>query len=333
MLTWSSKTKSHNAKDLTQSSALPLSQWRHSRRAKALGILMTAAALVVAAVVARQAHRSEYAYQGRPVSAWVREALDDENWESTTNARHVVTTRLKSQAVPYLVQELRAWCYPRPYYWLHHWQYRMPAMFRVLPEPKEPRGAISAAAWIVSEMEEEGAPVYGDLARCLRGANIHLWEFVEVMNVLIQAGPVAKGALPTLRQMAADKRSGWRVAAALAIYNTDGSTNALAEALRAELAKPDRYSHFDREIWWFRGDETVQEILLPLVCPVALDPSRSVSERSSVVWQLGELLTTNTLPRRTLETLRGSDCDPELAEEVRTALEKISQRDKEETIE
>lgn len=270
--------------------------------------------------------KHEPMYEGRPVREWVREALDYEHWTSTTNARHIVSTRLKGQAVPRLSRELRDWCYPRWYYSAYGLQRHLPKRLWLLPEPRESRGAIAAAAWIVFEMEEAGAPLYGPLARCLHGANLHLWEYLEVMDLLIQAGPVAKAALPTLRRFAADPRSDFSVQAALAIYNTEGTTNALAQNLNRALAKPGAFSSFEREIWWFRGDDTVQGILLPMICPLVLDPTRPLSERKSIAVHLGELITSNPLPRRTLEALLDSAPEPELAEVARETLGNLDRR-------
>ncbi len=271
----------------------------------------------------------EGTFQGRHVREWVREALNFEEWENGTNAQCVVATQLRGEAVPYIVQELRRWPHSKSYMRLYSWQLSLvrflnvPPRYWLVPEPADPRGAVSAAASILTDMGEPARPAFADLARCLRRTGLHLWERLDVARALIFAGPVASGALPVLREYAADSTFDFSVQAALAIYTIEGTTNTLASVLKRELSAPGAFGSFETELWWFREDDTVQEILLPLICPLAADPKVPPADREWIVSYLGDVKATNTLPRTTLEALLESNTDPEFGEKIHEALNKL----------
>ncbi len=279
--------------------------------------------LMAAAVMLTRHWAPEPVYEGRPLQAWVREALDGAHWEATTNARYVVCTQIKGRAVPAIVRELRKQQHSKLYYKLHRLQEHLPRKLRPLSEPDEPNGLMSAAAYTLCEMGEEGRPGFAELAGCVEGAPMSLFEHQQVMWDLIQAGPVAAGALPWLRRFAAGADSTLAMQSALAIYNTEGSTNALVSVMARHLAKPGGFEDISRELWWFRSDERLLQALLPLICPLAGDRSRSMRERDEIVAYLGEVVTSNTLPRKTLEALLEVQFDSGLGHEVHEALDKI----------
>ena len=66
-------------------------------------------------------------------------------------------------------------------------------------------------------------------------------ECQEVVAEIIFLGPAASEALPLLRRMASDPQHRWAVQAALTVYESDGSTNVLAEAVSRETGLPVRF--------------------------------------------------------------------------------------------
>jgi hypothetical protein len=215
---------------------------------------------------------------------------------------------------------LRGWRYPKGYFKLYQ-QARLASRLRLLPEPKDPNGEINAAAYTLCEMGEPARPAFAELARCLDESAMSLSERQEVMWQLIQAGPVAAGALPHLRRLARVADSTLAVQAALAIYNTQGSTNALASALRRHLAQPDSFGSVSRELWWFRGDDRVQNVVLPLICPLVGDQTRPIGEREDIVHYLRDARSSSPLPRTTLEAVLDPADESSFGEAVRRALQ------------
>ena len=260
----------------------------------------------------------EPTYQGRPVRKWVREALGVEPSVQASNACYLVTSQIQGPAVPYIVRELRKTRYPKVYWKLCDFQTRLPRKLRLLPQPKRTDGMIQGAGCILEEMGDPGRPGFSEVARCVQQSRIPNWEYLQVMWELIQMGPAASSALPQLRQMAAGPDTHHAVLAALAVYNTDRTTNALALAFRRLLAQSDSFGSISWELNWFRGDDHLLNVLLPLIRPLLADETRD--DRIQMIWYLGECATTSDLARETLEALARSTDDSELAEAAREAL-------------
>jgi hypothetical protein len=272
-----------------------------------------------------RSQRAEPVYQGRPVADWVREALDAEHWVATTNARYVVHAQLREQAVPFIVRELKTYCYPRYYLTLYRWQFNLPRELWLLPEPKKPGGRIQAAAHTLAQMGEPARPAMPTLARCLNQSEMRFSELLEVMWEFVGMGPEASGALPILRTLAADSEHCMSVQAALAIYSIEGTTDALAPSVGQKLSQPGQFGSFNRELWWFREDERVNSVVLPLLCKAAADPILPMSERNRIVHHLGEVITSNSLPAATLHNLLASRDGPEIRESAQEALDSLSE--------
>jgi hypothetical protein len=129
--------------------------------------------------------------------------------------------------------------------------------------------------------------------------------------------------LPWLRRIAADSKD-WQCAnAAFAIYRIEGNTNTLAQVVQKKL-RAGQFTEMDRELFWFRGDEDINCWLLPILCHAATEQNRSQAEREAIVVHLGEVLTTNQLPRTTLEQLANTEQDMSMRTVVKEALEDLS---------
>lgn len=260
-------------------------------------------------------------YRGRPVTGWVHDALDYEHWQENSRAREVVISELRESAVPLIIKELQAECHSAAFYRLLRWQYRLPFGVRLLKEP-EPAGKICAASYVLGEMREPARPAAAVLGRSLRESSMHMWEIQEVMSDLIGMGPVARGALPWLRRIAADKGD-WQCAqAAFAIYTIEGNTNTLAQLIEGKL-RTGAFMDFERELFWFRRDEGLNRWVLPMLCQAVVEPHRSQMERENIAWFLGEVVTTNELPRKTLEALLNTDPEDGLRSKTEEALETL----------
>ncbi len=269
--------------------------------------------------------REDALYHGRFVSDWVRDALDYEHWQQTRAARAVVISELRGRAVPFIIPELEAECHSHAFYAIQNrlliLQNRLPYRFWLLKEPN-PVGKISAAAFVLSEMGEPAAPAAEVLARTLRQSAMHCWESQDVMTDLISMGPVAKGALPHLRILAADKLHSQSAPAAFAIYAIEGNTNILTQVVQDKLRSGD-FAAFDRQIFWFRNDERLNQSLLPMLCKAVSDPAGSAAEREAILFYLGAVSTTNSLPRATLEQLLKTEPEGEVRTEAEKALHNL----------
>jgi hypothetical protein len=291
-------------------------------------------AAIVAAMVATGAlacvwlslPREGAVYRGRLVSGWVHDALDHEHWQEKRRAREVVISELRERAVPLIIKELRAECHSAAFYTLLRWQYRLPFRVRLLKEP-EPRGKICAASYVLGEVGEPARPAAAVLGRSLRQSGMHAWEAQDVMTDLIGMGPVASGALPWLRRIAADKKD-WQCAqAAFAIYTIEGNTNTLAQVIQQKL-QAGQFTDMDRELFWFRGDEELNHWVLPMLCQAVAEANRSQKEREDIAVFLGEVVTTNQAPRRTLEALLNTDLEDALRSKTEEALESLHHPEK-----
>jgi hypothetical protein len=147
-------------------------------------------------------------------------------------------------------------------------------------------------------------------------------ECQDVIAYIVGLGPVASEALPLLRRMASDPQHQWAVQAALAIYAADDSTNLLAETISRALAKPDGFHDFDRELFWFREDERLNRVVVPLLSSVLTNTARSFLERNLIAGYLGEVRTSDPLPGETLKLVLEQNPDEELRKTVLEALAK-----------
>jgi hypothetical protein len=287
------------------------------------------AALVVTGALASvwlSLPRQDAVHRGRLVSDWVHDALDHEHWQEKRRAREVVIAELRERAVPFIIKELRAECHSAAFYTLLRWQYQLPFRVRPLKEP-ESRGKICAASYVLGEMGEPARPAAAVLGRCLRQSGMHAWEAQDVMTDLIDMGPVARGALPWLRRIAADRKD-WQCAqAAFALYTIERDTNTLAQVIQRKL-RAGGFMDFERELFWFRGDEGLNRWVLPILCHAATEQNRSQAEREAIVGHLGEVVTTNQLPRATLEQLTNTEQDISMRSVAKEALEKLGHPEK-----
>lgn len=287
------------------------------------------AAMVVACALAwawLSLPRQGTVYRGRLVSDWVHDALDHEHWQEKRGAREVVISELRERAVPLIIKELRAECHSAAFYTLLRWQYRLPFRVRLLKEP-ESRGKICAASYVLGEMGEPARPAAAVLGRSLRQSGMHAWEAQDVMTDLIGMGPVARGALPWLRRIAADSKD-WQCAqAAFAIYTIEGNTNTLAQVIQSKL-RTGGFMDFERELFWFRRDEELNHCVLPMLCQAVAEPNRNLKERENIAVFLGDVVTTNQLPRKTLEALLKTEPEDALRSKTEEALEKLRHPEK-----
>ena len=287
------------------------------------------AALVVTGALASvwlSLPRQDAVHRGRLVRDWVHDALDHEHWQETRRAREVVISELRERAVPFIIKELWAECHSAAFYTLLRWQYQLPFRVRPLKEP-ESRGKICAASYVLGEMGEPARPAAAVLGRCLRQSGMHAWEAQDVMTDLIGMGPVARGALPWLRRIAADRKD-WQCAqAAFALYTIERDTKVVARVIQSKL-RGGGFMDFERELFRFRGNEELNDWVPPMLCQAVTEPNRSQVEREDIAGFLGEVVTTNQLPRRTLEALLYTDPGDALRSKTEEALEKLRHPEK-----
>ena len=67
-----------------------------------------------------------------------------------------------------------------------------------------------------------------------------------------------------------------------------------------------------------------------MLCQAVGEPHRNQNERESIAWFLGEVVTTNQLPRKTLEELLNTDPEDGLRSKAEEALETLRHPEKSE---
>ena len=284
---------------------------------------LLAMALVALAYLTHPLWQPVPMHRGRPVRDWVRDAMDGENWGNTIEARRVVSEELAGRAVPDFIRELEARCHSKFYYQARQWQYRLPQWCWILPEPKDTRDSINAAGFALLQMGEPARPAIPALVRCVDQAPMSFAESQEVVGEIIFLGPAASEALPLLRRMASNPKHPWAVQAALAAYAAADLTNLLAETLGRAMSKPGGYDDFARQLFWFRNDEELNRIVVPLLATVLTNGARPLRERTSIAWYLGEVRTSDPLPRTTLKLLLERNPEEELRNTVLEALQEL----------
>lgn len=297
-------------------------KWRFRRRAAGFAAVVLALAFALSGL--RDTGGGNNVYRGRMVRDWVQDALDDEGGQEHAEARTVVISELRERAVPLIVKRVRAECHSRLFYTLLRWQLHLPRFLWLLSEP-EPRGKIVCASHLLSEMGESARPAAAVLGRSLRQSGMHIWEAQEVMTDLIGMGPVAKGAAPWLREIAASPRHWQYQSAALALYTIEGDANTLAQVINNQLQTGT--FEVERELFWFRGFEDLNSWLVPMLSRAVAEQQRGERERKAMIWHLGELETTNQLVRTTLEALVQSEPEGSIKTEAREALEQLRKRE------
>ena len=84
-----------------------------------------------------------------------------------------------------------------------------------------------------------------------------------------------------------------------------------------------QFTDMDRELFWFRGDEQLNRWVLPMLCQAVTEPNRSQMEREDIAGFLGDVVTTNQMPRKTLEALLKTEPQDALRSTTEEALEKL----------
>lgn len=225
-------------------------------------LFVTVGGLVVCACFLLQQPTPDM-HRGRPVAEWVRQFMSDDS--SMPEVADIVAFELKGRAVPHISRELRMLTTSHAYWTIYGWQQNLPIwLLRLasLPEPKPSNGAVGRAASVLSEMGEAARPAILDLAAAADAANMRAWERQEVMHSFIHMGPVAAAATPTLRRVARDSTDSFGVAAAIALYEIDGSTDLLRTALTARRNDPSL--PLSTELWWYRNDDVIRWIMQDL---------------------------------------------------------------------
>jgi len=119
-------------------------------------------------------------------------------------------------------------------------------------------------------------------------------------------GPVASSALPRLRKMV-HSRDFFAVEAGLAIYQIDGTTEALCEALIPEFAEGD--GSVCHALGWFEKDEQVNLVVAQALQAAVAQTNCPSSRRSALIGLLAESGGSNAPSRTIIELLTDSEKD------------------------
>jgi hypothetical protein len=96
----------------------------------------------------------------------------------------------------------------------------------------------------------------------------------------------------------------------------------MAQVIQKKL-RAGQFTEMDRELFWFRGDEQLNRWVLPMLCQAVTEPNRSQMERKDIAGFLGDVVTTNQMPRKTLEALLKTEPQDALRSTTGEALEKL----------
>jgi hypothetical protein len=162
----------------------------------------------------RQARQERALYGGRTIHEWIGLAMKDLYWSAhwvTLNPPEYANSEAEQRviamgapAVPELIKQLRS---------LHPGSFRQKLVFwrldylphwKSYPEYLEIPGDVSCEAalinYLLSQMGEAARPAVPSMLDSM--VDLHAWAYYDLLDDLVRMGPVAREAVPTLKNWA-----------------------------------------------------------------------------------------------------------------------------------
>jgi hypothetical protein len=228
-------------------------------------------------------------YGGRSTADWVKEALSD---DSASGACEVVFS-IGAPAVPFIARQgLHDRCHRWPFLSIDRtliFSWHHPRLAGLMERAGLLQNCVmqhGRACWMLSRIGTNAQAAIPDVADCLEHCpNQHYIDGLELVDTLGDISGTNLAAIPCLTRCARGTHSLCLHAAAVA-YSIDGKTNLLLETCRRLAVQDLEQLLGGEELFRLRGEEALNQHLVPFFKALAADPRLTSQQRESAILEL-----------------------------------------------